>query len=185
MKLLLINNHSKHIKELLKQFKEVKLVDFQNLDNIDVKKYDAIILSGGSSYSVIGHKKIYSKELKLIKTFKKPILGICLGFELIAFAFNEELKMMTYNETGILPIKLIGKNKLFDKFPKEFDVYEAHRWIVKKTKYLKQLAKSKDGIEAIKHPEKEIYGVQFHPEVLIKKSHAKRIFKNFLEIVKK
>lgn len=185
MKLLVINNHSKHIKELLHKLKEVKSVDFKNLEdkNYD-NEYDAIILSGGSSLSVVNHEKEYSKELHLIKNCQKPILGICLGFELINFAFGEKLKMLKQKEKGIVSIRLVSEDVIFKSFPKEFNVYDAHRWIVPKNKKLNSLAKSKDGIEAVKHPRKNIYGVQFHPEVFIKEGYAEQIFRNFLSIGK-
>lgn len=184
MKLLVVNNHSIHIKELLHKFKEVKLVDFENLENKDYNKYDAIILSGGSSLSVVNHEKEYYRELQLIKNYQKPILGICLGFELINFAFGEELKMLKQKEKGIISIKLISKDKLFESFPKEFNVYEAHRWVVSENKKLNSLAKSKDGIEAVKHPKKKIYGIQFHPEIFIEKENIEKILRNFLDIIK-
>jgi GMP synthase (glutamine-hydrolysing) len=184
MKLLVVNNHSDHIKELLQKFKEVELIDFENLTDKSYDFYDAIILSGSSSLSVVNHKKEYSRELDLIKKSKKPILGICLGFELINFAFGEELKSLEQKEKGVVTIKLVSKDRIFESLPKEFKVYEAHRWVVTQNKSLKSLAKSKDGIEAVKHPKKEIYGVQFHPEVFVDKGYAEKIFRNFLVLGK-
>lgn len=49
MKLLVINNHSNHIKELLDEFEDVISIDFENLENKNYEDYNAIILSGGSS----------------------------------------------------------------------------------------------------------------------------------------
>ncbi len=184
MKILVVNNHSKHIEELLNKLNEVDsiTINFEDLKYKDYDDYDAIILSGGSSFSVIDHKKEYSKELKLIKNCKQPILGICLGFELINFAFGEKLEKLEESANGSIPIKLIFKDPLFDSLPKEFNVYEAHRWVVTKNKNLIALAESKYGIEAVKHPEKKIYGVQFHPEVFVEKNHAEKILRNFLNI---
>lgn len=184
MKLLVVNNQSKHIKELLHKLKEVKLIDFENLENRNYDNYDAIILSGSSSLSVANHEQEYAKELHLIRNCQKPILGICLGFELINFAFGEKLKKMEQKEKGVVSIRLVSEDAIFKSFPKEFNVYEAHRWIVPKNERLNSLAKSKDGIEAVRHPKKKIYGVQFHPEVFIKKGHAERIFRNFLNLGK-
>ncbi|MDD3264004.1 MAG: gamma-glutamyl-gamma-aminobutyrate hydrolase family protein [Candidatus Nanoarchaeia archaeon] len=189
MKILVINNHSKHIEDLLSKIKlnnqnRIKSIDFKNLNDVNYNEYDAIILSGGSSFSVLKHQDEYSKELHLIKNCKKPILGICLGFELINFAFGEELKKLEYKEQGIITIKLISKDLIFDYLPKEFDVYEGHRWVVLKNKKLNSLAISKDGIEAVKHPKKKIYGVQFHPEVFIETNDCEKIFLNFLNIAR-
>lgn len=185
MKLLVVNNHSKHIKDILKEFKKVRVVDFKKLKDVNYNDYDAIILSGGYPLPVKYHEKEYSDEIKLIKKFKKPILGVCLGFELINFAYGEKLKILESKEKGVISIKLVSKCGLFKNFPKNFKVYEAHRWIVPKNKFLISLAVSKDGIEAVRHPTKEIYGVQFHPEVFVKRGHHKMIFSNFIDIVKR
>ena len=163
MKILLINNHSTHLKELISKFKNVKVVDFEKIKKGEENKFDAIVLSGGSLFSVAHNKKRYSKELEIIKNYEKPILGVCLGFELINFAFGEKLELMDKIEKGKIRIKQISKDKLFNSIPKEFEVYESHRWIITKNRFLKSIAKSKDGIEAVKHPEKNIWGVQFHP----------------------
>ncbi len=184
MKILLINNHSPHLIELISKFKNVKVVDFEKIKKGEENKFDAIVLSGGSSFPIIYYEKKYSKELDIIRKSDKPILGICLGFELINFAFGEKLKLMNKREKGKIKIKQISKDKLFSLLPNEFEVYGSHRWIVPKNRFLKSIAKSKDCIEAVKHPEKNIWGVQFHPEVFVKKSHAERILKNFLKIVK-
>jgi len=45
------------------------------------------------------------------------------------------------------------------------------------------LAKSKHGIEAVRHPKNKIYGVQFHPEVFIEYENAEKIFNNFLSLI--
>ncbi len=183
MKLLVVNNHSRHIRKILKEFKKVRVVDFKSLNKVDYDNYDAVILSGGYPLPVKYHEKEYSEEIKLIKKYKKPILGICLGFELINFAYGEKLKRQKKRTKGEISIKLISESRLFTSFPKRFKVYEAHKWIVSENKFLETLALSKDGVEAVKHPRKEIYGVQFHPEIFVKNSHTKRIFKNFIEIV--
>lgn len=182
MKILVVNNHSKHLQELLSEFKQVEALDFQKIKGNEWKKYSAIILSGGCSLSVVDHEKEYGAELALIRNAAKPILGVCLGFELINFAFGEKLSRLENPEHGETTIQLLEEDRLFANLPKKFQAFEAHRWIVKKTQFLQPLAKSKDGIEAVRHPTKPIYGVQFHPEVLVKKSHAELIFKNFLEL---
>ena len=181
MRLLLIDNHSKHIKEILKNFVNTEVVDFKNFKNY--KKFDAVILSGGSSLSVKNHSREYYKELALIKSCNKPILGICLGFELINFAFGEDLIRVDSKIKGVMEIKVLNSDKLFNLLPKRFKVFESHRWIVKENKSLKTLAKSYYGIEAVKHPKKEIYGDQFHPEDFIKNDKGVKILKNFDNIV--
>jgi anthranilate/para-aminobenzoate synthase component II len=44
--------------------------------------------------------------------------------------------------------------------------------------------RSKDGIEAIKHRTRPIYGVQFQPEKFIEPTCGRDIFNNFLKLEK-
>ncbi|GAG23693.1 unnamed protein product, partial [marine sediment metagenome] len=145
----------------------------------DTEKYDAIILSG--SYDFLPTEEDFSKEIKLIKEYSKPILGICFGFQLICYAYGSKLEKLYAEEKGILHIDITIPDKIFDGL-NSLKVFENHRWYIKEIKTLIPLAKSKDGIEAIKHPEKKIYGFQFHPESFIKKTDGKRLIRNFLEL---
>ena len=81
MKILIINNHSKRLKELLKELKNFELIDFKEIAPKDYNKYDAIILSGGS-VSILSHKKEYAKEIKLIKNSKNQFWGFALDLNL-------------------------------------------------------------------------------------------------------
>jgi len=187
MKLLIINNRTKLLDKLIMQFdkiKQVDIVDFKDLTHNLVKNYDAIILSGGSYLQVEGHEKEYAKEIELIKNLDKPILGICLGFELIAKAFGAKLEILNKLELGnILMIETNQNDKIFKSLSNPLRVHECHRWVVKSVENLEILGKSKDGIEAIKHPKKLIYGVQFHPEVFVDGSNGFKIIQNFIELI--
>jgi GMP synthase-like glutamine amidotransferase len=63
--------------------------------------YDILILSGGHQLAVNDHESEFSEEIKLINKSNKPIIGICLGFELIAKAFGSNLSFMPRNEKSI------------------------------------------------------------------------------------
>ena len=185
MKFLIIDNYSKHISEIVRVFSKVNVdvVGVLDLEKIDFSKYDGFVLSGGSKHSVVGNKKLYSKEIELIKNSDKPILGICLGFELICEAYEEMMEHSEKRIKGEVKVNLVSYDKLFNKIDFPIKVYEAHKWSLVKTKFLKVLAKSDSGIEIIKHPRKLIYGLQFHPE--IKGFEQKGLIENFVGIVKK
>lgn len=182
-KILLIDNYSVFIKELVNSLKEhqLKIIKFNQIKENSVKNFDKLILSGGHSLNVKNHTKEYSNEIKLIRNSDIPILGICLGFELIGHAFGERLQLLSVKEEGILEVQKIHDDFLLKNLV-NFKVYENHRWTIKKTSKLKTLAKSKDGTEIIKHPEKTIYGVQFHPEKFVNKTQGIKILNNFLAL---
>jgi len=183
MKFLIIDNHSKHIREIVKLFHglEVEVIDVLDLDKIDFSLYDAFILSGSSKYSVVSNVDIYSLEIELIKKSDKPILGICLGFELICYAFDEMLEFYKKRLEGNFEVDIILEDKLLEGISSPLTVYGAHKWTISKTNFLKVLATSNSGIEILKHPEKLIYGLQFHPEA--KKYKQQKIIDNFVGIV--
>lgn len=187
MKVLIIDNKTLYLSELKNLFQKhtVKTVQVQFLDLKKANDFDLIVLSGSSLFPVLGNEKIYQNEINLIKNFQTPIIGICLGFELIGSAFGAHLTLLSKRENGIVQLKIIKKeDPLFDDLA-NIQVYEGHRWVIQKPlpRVLIALAKSQDGIEIIKHRKRLIYGFQFHPEMLSPKNSGEKIFNNTLQIV--
>ena len=184
MKLLLVDNGSHFLEELQQALSrhDVETVPFQQAS--DATGFDAVLLSGGSRFSVMEHEDDYAKELALIRRSSTPILGICLGFELIGHAFGEELSLLEAKRKGVMRVKKVLDDPIF-KDVKTLDGFEAHRWGIKKVKNLIPLGISRDGIEIIKHPERLIYGVQFHPEVWGDRLSGYKLLTNFLQLVRK
>ena len=61
--------------------------------------------------------------------------------------------------------------------------YLIYTAISKQSDELVSLAVSEDGIEIMKHKNKLIYGVQFHPEELQDGNNGHSILKNFLSMI--
>jgi len=185
MNILIIDNGTKHIKELKSVFFEYnfKVIKRNNLNNFKYNDFDLIVLSGSSKLSVVNHPIEYENEINLIKTSKIPIIGICLGFELICYTFNEKLSLLKKKRKGLLKVHKVLNTKILSHINSHFFVYDSHRWGIKNTDNLLALAKSKDGIEIVKHPTKKIYGLQFHPEVFKSKSKGYLILKNIINSI--
>ena len=180
-KILIIDNGTKNIQALKKLLREhnVQVLDIENLD-IAKSNAELVILSGGSKYSVVGTPQIFKKELDFIKTSTLPIIGICLGCELIAYAFGSILEKSIAKERGQVDIEITESNRIFDKGRAR--VYESHIWAIKKLgKILQGIAKSKDGWEIIKHKTKPIYGLQFHPEIHTGNTAGEEYFKKLID----
>lgn len=168
MKILLIDNHSKHREELIKLLKNEAIVETQEqLNNSDIDLYDLVVLSGGSNTpSVFYNPSAYTKEIDFVKNTKSPVLGICLGSEIITKAFGGTLQDLGSTHRGEVLVTITDEN-LQDCIGSNYlRVYEAHEIITKDIpKDFLVCAHSKHGIEIIKHKTKPIIGVQFHPEV--------------------
>ena len=118
---------------------------------------DKVIISGTSLFDNDFAKN--SSYFHWIKKFKKPILGICGGFQILGLIYNGNR----------IKSKKIGLSKI--KFYKEFlglegeiEVYELHNYSIHSNDY-EIYAISDKCPEAIKHKNLPFYGVLFHPEV--------------------
>lgn len=163
MNILLINNGTTHLPKLQEWLGDntLEVVDFGA--EFDPSKYDLVVLSGGSGDSIVTHETEYQKELELIKSCPVSIIGICFGFEAIVYAFGGKLERLPQKEMGMIEIEPLDAIPFPIRFKQEF---EAHHWAVNDLpNVLTSLAKSKDGIEIIRHNTLPIYAFQFHPEM--------------------
>ena len=129
-------------------------------------------------------------SLELIKLASKtiPVLGICLGHQAIAQAYNGKIIRAKNIMHGKLSIIHHDRSLIFKNMPQNFQATRYHSLIVEKSTLPKNLvinATSKDGyIMAITDVNAKAYGLQFHPE-----SHDTeygfKLINNFIEICEK
>jgi len=127
--------------------------------------------------------------LHVIEHFKDkvPILGICLGHQSIAQVFGGDVvraKNMMHGKTSVM--KKEGECPLFENLPQDFIATRYHSLIVDKSTLpdtIQATAYSADDNEimALKIKDKDIYGVQFHPESIMSE-YGHEIIGNFLKI---
>lgn len=183
MNITIINNGTSYLGELH---------DLLNSHNIDIQSWDSgfnvhpdtdlTILSGGH-LNLVGNEEYYEEEIKFVTHYTKPLLGICLGAELLAYAYGAKLSRLQEKQYGVYVIEKLLNDRLFHEMNK-FGVYENHRWIIKELpeKFI-GLAKSTNGYEIIKHKQLPLYGFQFHPEMMADKTCGTQLFSNLIGIV--
>jgi len=166
MNALIIDNGSSRIgriKTLLVNF-NTEVVRYDHVSLMNALNTDLIILSGGHDFPAVGNDDIYHKEIEIIKKVNKPIVGICLGFELIAYVYEGKLERLIERREGEATIEIVASDPVLIGL-NNITVYESHRWVLTEaTSPITSLARSTSGIEIIKHNTKPIYGFQFHPE---------------------
>lgn len=184
MKTLLIDNGSKYFENLksilsINRTNEITIVDYSEITNPRDGNYDLAVISGGH-HKVINHTDdIYKDEIELILHGKTPVLGICLGCELIAFANGASLNPLSQKEENFMEIFPVTNDLIFQGVINPIQVYESHKYSVSDLPpQLLELAKSKDGPEIIKHVSKPIYGFQFHPELNPENLNTYKLFTN-------
>ena len=127
--------------------------------------------------------------LELIKEFSDttPILGICLGHQSIAQAFGGEViraKNMMHGKTS--QVKIDKDTVIFKGLPEEFRATRYHSLTVNQENLpsiIVPTSYSTDDHEimSIEIKERNIYGVQFHPESIMSE-HGYEMLDNFLKL---
>ena len=188
MKIILIDNYDSftfNLYHYISSIKKVKVDVKRNdkINSIDIlkKKYDKIVISPGP-----GNPGQSGNCKKIVKDLHKnyPILGVCLGHQIIGEVFNSKIviaKKLMHGKTSIIYNRKLG---ILKNLPSRFQATRYHSLIVDKKGLSKDLditAETKDGIiMGLMHKKYNIHGVQFHPES-IKTSVGIKIINNFIK----
>ena len=187
-KIILIDNYDSFTFNLYHYLSSLQ-VDVEVIRNDQItsneilkKKYIKIVISPGP-----GNPNQSGNCLKIVKSLYKkiPILGVCLGHQIIGQVFGSKIvqaKKIMHGKTSKILSKKTG---ILKNLPKSFEATRYHSLIIDKkslSKDLETTAETRDGlIMGIKHKKYDVHGVQFHPES-IKTKLGIKILKNFIRI---
>lgn len=188
--ILMIDNYDSFTYNIVQYCRELgadlKIIrnDEMSVEEIEALHPEKIIISpgpaspdeAGVTLAVIDHFKD-----------KLPILGICLGHQSIAQVFGGDVvraKNMMHGKTSTMKQHI--SCEIFKDLPEEFIATRYHSLIVDKNTIpdvIEPTAYSTDDDEimALKIKDKDIYGVQFHPESIMSQ-YGHEIIGNFLKI---
>jgi GMP synthase-like glutamine amidotransferase len=173
MKILLINNHTDYLHNVQNALEghEVEVQEYRPGLNFHDEDKDLVILSGGGGegfelIDTFRGKLWHEDEMSFVLRCRKPIVGICMGFEVINASYGSKVKQLPRLIKGFKKSQLTAKGaKLLSE--EELNQFEWHRFSVPNApKEFDVLAKSKFGVEMIKHKSRPIIATQFHPEVV-------------------
>ena len=149
---------------------------------------DGLVMGGGPQRvrSMVDLTGELSNAAQLISKLKIPLLCICVTHQLLASAYGGETATAKSPEFGPFEITVSEEDTILSGLKPSFTAWESHNdEIVKTPEGFRVLASSTScAIQAMRHNSREVFGVQFHPEV----SHTTRgvdVFRNFLAVVKK
>ena len=187
-KIILIDNYDSFTFNLYHYLSSLKVhVDVIRNDKITSKeilkrRYNKIVISPGP-----GNPDQSGNCLKIVKSLYKkiPILGVCLGHQIIGQVFGSKIiqaRKLMHGKTSKITTK---KNGILKNLPKTFEATRYHSLIIDKKSLSRDLeitAETKDGlVMGVQHKKYEVHGVQFHPES-IKTKLGIKILKNFIRL---
>ncbi len=188
-KILLIDNFDSftfNLLHIVEQFVNVDVIRVNNLQNNNYnifKKYSKIIISPGPG-TVNDYPILTDLILKYYKDI--PILGICLGHQLIADAFGCNLFNMDEVSHGLqLNTKIVYDTFLYNGIKNNFLSGRYHSWAVSDKNFCKDFIitavdyNKQDIIMSIQHKKYLLTGIQYHPESIMTE-YGKLIISNWL-----
>ena len=181
MRILVINNYGQFnhlIRRSIRDRVETDLISNQTPpENI---KADGLILGGGPTLDRAGRCADYLKDLDI------PIFGICLGMQLMGTTFGGRVAPGTIGGYAEVDVEVIKEDDILKGLPNKFKTWASHAdQVVELPHQFEVLAKSRVcEIEAMKHLERPLYGVQWHPEVM-HTEHGGELLDNFIALCRR
>ena len=187
-KIILIDNYDSFTFNLYHYLSSLKVnVDVIRNDQITSneilkRKYNKIVISPGP-----GNPNQSGNCLKIVKSLYKkiPILGVCLGHQIIGQVFGSKIiqaKKLMHGKTSKIISKKTG---ILKNLPKTFEATRYHSLIIDKKTLNKSfdiIAQTDDNvIMAIQHKKYKLFGIQFHPESY-KTKYGQKIINNFIAL---
>ena len=141
-------------------------------------KGDGIILSGGPA-------SVYDKGAPHVDpqifSLGIPVLGICYGMQLMAHHLGGQVEFSARREYGPGILHVTNGSPLFDGIGNQLDIWNSHgdKVTALPVGFRAAARTESSNFAAIEDPKRELYALQFHPEV----SHTprgKEILQNFV-----
>jgi GMP synthase (glutamine-hydrolysing) len=135
--------------------------------------YAAVLVFGGAMHADQDRHHPWLREenffLERLLDLQRPVLGICLGAQLLAKAAHAPVHPAEEFEIGWHPVELTeeaAEDPLLGRLPKRFDAFQWHHYTHGVPAGAVELARSPVCTQAFRLGE-NAWGVQFHPEVTL------------------
>lgn len=187
--LCVIDNYDSFTYNLVQMFLiEGHQIEVYRNDAVDIKvlgrmKFSGFVISPGP-----GRPEDSGVSLDVVKLAyqrKIPLLGVCLGHQVIARFFNGVVGRGDYPVHGKKDLIYHNGMGIYNNIPNPFEAARYHSLIVEKESLPPELRitawNSEGVIMGIEHLEAPIFGLQFHPESFLTQE-GQKIIANFLAV---
>jgi GMP synthase-like glutamine amidotransferase len=138
-----------------------------------IEEYDAAFVFGGSMHADQEDEHVWLRDedalIRRLLELETPLLGVCLGGQLLAKAADAWIGPASEPEIGWFPLELTdaaADDSLFAMLPRTFDAFQWHFYAFDVPDGAVELARNDVCSQAFRLGERA-WGVQFHPEVTL------------------
>ena len=186
-KILVVDNHDSFVFNIVQYLDELgavtHVVKNEEIEPKYCQNFDGVVISPGP-----GNPQNAGASIDVVKYCDQheiPILGICLGLQVIGAAYGAKISSAPELLHGRTSEILHDGADLFKDIPNNFIATRYHSLAIESDSVPAELevtAQCSDGtIMGISHRSKKIVGVQFHPEAVLTQ-YGYELLANWLEI---
>ena len=186
-KILVVDNHDSFVFNIMQYLDELGAVTHviknEEIEPKYCQNFDGVVISPGP-----GNPQNAGASIDVVKYCDRheiPILGICLGLQVIGAAYGAKISSAPELLHGRTSEILHDGTDLFKDIPNNFIATRYHSLAIESDSVpadLQVTARCSDGtIMGISHRSKKIVGVQFHPEAVLTQ-YGYELLANWLEI---
>jgi GMP synthase (glutamine-hydrolysing) len=182
-------NFEKLVSRVKEAGADVAVSDFEILPTMDAelvnRSFGGVVLSGTEAlHTRTSDRTRFAGLIQFLPKISVPVLGICGGHEALALAYGGGVAKMPGLVQGFRTVTLEDKDTLLSGLPAKIKMMQSHREEVKQLppNFFRVASSSETKNEGMRHEERPVYGVQFHPERWNEENPAgKRILENFVQ----
>ena len=185
-KILVVDNHDSFVFNIVQYLDELgavtHVVKNEEIEPKYCQNFDGVVISPGP-----GNPQNAGASIDVVKYCDRheiPILGICLGLQVIGAAYGAKISSAPELLHGRTSEILHDGTDLFKDIPNNFIATRYHSLAIESDSVPAELqvtARCSDGtIMGISHRSKKIVGVQFHPEAVLTQ-YGYELLANWLE----
>ncbi|WP_034272617.1 aminodeoxychorismate synthase component I [Haloechinothrix halophila] len=188
MRILLIDNYDSFTYNLYQYLGEVVGTPPDVVPNdtdwaeLDLDHYDGVVISPGPGRP--DRPADFGISARVILEGSLPVLGVCLGHQGICALLGGTVEEAPEPVHGrVFPVEHTGVD-VFAGLPSPFDVVRYHSLAVTELPpQIEAVAWTDDIVMGVRHRERPLWGVQFHPES-ISSQYGRQIVANFRDLVR-
>lgn len=146
---------------------------------VDPRRYSHLVISPGPGHPADPRR--VGRLAELIMDTDRPVLGVCLGHQLLGLLFGASVIKVRPHHGLISRIRHDGRG-VFTGLPQDFRAVRYHSLaVVEPPAELEVTARAADDdvIMGLRHRSRDLHGVQFHPES-VAAEHGRDLMINFL-----